>query len=183
MNRKTLDNLDDSELIKLCNCGVEGAFDVLYSRYRLQLFSYLHRLMPERPSAVDDIFQQTWIKACRNFSKYQDRQQFFAWLCRIGHNLVMDFYRSKSNAATVELSEHIPCEQALPDVMMREQLYEAMQEAITQLPEEQQTVVRMRNAGITFKEIAERQQISLNTALGRMHYAVQHLRKLLDEHL
>ena len=71
---------------------------MLYQRYRLPLYSYIHKLMPTESSQVDDIFQQVWVKAVSNWSRYTDQQKLLAWLCRIAHNLVMDYYRSRSRA-------------------------------------------------------------------------------------
>ena len=105
MNKSALEQLEDSELVVLCRRDAEGAFDTLYHRYRLPLFSYIHRMMQNNSSAAEDIFQQTWIKAVRNLGAYQERQRFFAWLCRISHNLIMDFYRSRRNFFGEELPD------------------------------------------------------------------------------
>lgn len=175
---------DDATLLQLCREHNDQAFCVLYNRYRLQLYSYLHRLMANRAGQVDDLFQQTWIKATQNLHRYDHRQKFLAWLCRIAHNLAMDFYRSRSNALTDELPEHLKSNTPTPTAdLCKKQLDAALKEAIGKLPPEQQEVVRLRNDGIPFKEIAEKKQISLNTALGRMHYAVQNLRKMLADYL
>ena len=180
MNKSALEQLEDSELVVLCRRDAEGAFDTLYHRYRLPLFSYIHRMMQNNSSAAEDIFQQTWIKAVRNLGAYQERQRFFAWLCRISHNLIMDFYRSRRNFFGEELPDTLAapvfCED---DFLETERLHEAVRQAITELPEEQRAVVMMRRDGISFKEIAVRQKISINTALGRMHYAVQRIRRIL----
>ena len=184
MTREKLNNLEDGRLVELCRENVAGAFEVLYERYRLPLFSFLHRLLQGRSEEVDDFFQQTWLKAVRNLEKYQERQRFFGWLCRIAHNLVMDFYRNKSNAVTEELNEELAGQEDAPDVAeMSSQLQKALHEAIQQLPDEQRCIVKMRYEGVAFKDIAARQHISLNTALGRMHYAVQRLRKLLADYI
>ncbi len=177
------DNLSDTELIKRFLAGDNAAFDVLYNRYRLPLYSYLNRLLLSRREQIDDVFQQTWVKAVRNLPRYTDKTRFFAWLCRIAHNLVMDFFRSGSNSFQ-ELTDYIASEGKTPvESHHSEQLHDAMRRALSQLPPEQLEVVQLRNDGVSFKEIAERKQISLNTALGRMHYAVNNLRKLLREFL
>jgi RNA polymerase sigma-70 factor (ECF subfamily) len=182
MKKETLEKLEDSDLIALSVKNVPGAFDALYGRYRLPLFSYLNNLLRGRNGVVDDLFQQTWIKAVRNLDKYRERQRFFAWLCSIAHNLTMDFYRSPKNADTVEIADDLAVESTTPQAVMEyETLHQRLQEAILLLPPEQQAVVKMRNQGISFKEIAESQRITINTALGRMHYAVLRLRKLLEE--
>ena len=184
MEQAPLANLTDPQLIALCLQGRDGAFDILYNRYRLQLYSYLHRLLPHARDQVDDLFQQTWIKATRNFARYSDQQRFLAWLCRIAHNLVMDYFRASDNRPTEEIPETIAAD--LPDPaqeIRRQQLETALQGAIRQLSPDQQEVIRLRNDGIPFKEIAARLGISLNTALGRMHYAVLNLRRMLADYL
>ena len=85
-----LENISDSELIARARQRDESAFNVLYARYRLQLFSYLNKLLPGDHQMVDDLFQQVWLKVVTNWERYDDQQKFLAWLCRIGHNLVMD---------------------------------------------------------------------------------------------
>ncbi|MFA6814965.1 MAG: sigma-70 family RNA polymerase sigma factor [Lentisphaeria bacterium] len=175
---------EDYELIQLSQAGDEQAFQKLYSRYKLPLFSYLHKLLPGRVSLVEDIFQMVWIKAVNNFHKYQDQQKLLAWLCRIAHNLVIDYFRNKKNRDMDEIPETVSSDSLDPEMEIKQQeLSGAVREAITQLSEEQQEIIQLRMQGISFKEIAEQQKISLNTALSRMHYAVQNLRKILVDFL
>jgi RNA polymerase sigma-70 factor (ECF subfamily) len=184
MRHEPLDQLSDKELVDLCRDGDDAAFTELYNRYRLQLFSYLHRLLSNDKSLVDDIFQQVWIRAVRSWQRYTDQQLLLAWLCRIAHNLVMDHFRSKDSKATVEVDENLMADTFSPEEALHQlKLDEALQNAIEQLPPDQQEIVRLRMEGLAFKEIAEQKQISINTALGRMHYAVQNLRNLLSDYL
>lgn len=184
MGHEELSQLSDKSLVIRCRTGDDLAFTELYNRYRLQLFSYLHRLLPSDKALVDDIFQQVWIKAVRNWHRYTDQQLLLAWLCRIAHNLVMDHYRSSAGKQTVEIDENLMADTFNPEEALNQQkLDDALQDAIKQLPLEQREIVLLRIDGIGFKEIAERKQISINTALGRMRYAVLGLRKLLAEHL
>jgi RNA polymerase sigma-70 factor, ECF subfamily len=177
------DNLSDTVLIQRFLAGDNAAFDVLYERYRLSLYSFLNRLLLSHREQVDDVFQQTWVKAVRNLPHYTDRTRFFAWLCRIAHNLAMDYFR-RNDSSLQELPDYLPADTQNPcEVLHGEQLDAAIQRALSQLPPEQREVIRLRNDGVSFKEIAERKKISLNTALGRMHYAVNNLRKLLREFL
>ena len=170
----------DAELLALCRQGDDQAFEVLYNRYRLPLFSYLHRLLPGRADVVDDIFQQTWLKATQNLGRYTDQQRFLAWLCRIAHNLVMDFFRSRKHFGDDEVPESYPAPDRSPDEELSyDQRQQALAAAIQQLPIEQREIIALRSQGIAFKDIAAQKGISLNTALGRMHYAVQNLRKIL----
>ena len=173
---------EDSQLIEQCRNGGEAAFDILYHRYRLPLYAYLNHLMAHRRDLVDDLFQQTWIRASRNLAIYQERQKFFSWLCRIAHNLSMDFFRSRVSKETEEVPESVPSEEVAPDkALFREELRQAVALSIEKLPREQASVVELRMQGVAFKDIAAQQGITLNTALGRMHYAVLRLKKLLAD--
>ena len=184
MRHEQIVQLSDSELVELCRAGDEAAFNALYDKYRLPLFSYLNRLLFNHKNLVDDIFQQVWIKAVQNWQRYADQQLLLAWLCRIAHNLVMDHYRSTASKETVEIYENLIADTFNPEEILRQQkLDEALQQAIGQLPPEQMEIVQLRLQGISFKDIAATKKISLNTALGRMHYATQNLRKMLAEHL
>jgi RNA polymerase sigma-70 factor (ECF subfamily) len=140
--------------------------------------------MPMESSQVDDIFQQVWLKAVSNWSRYTDQQKLLAWLCRIAHNLVMDHYRSRARAPMTELSENLASEaRPVHDDLDREAFAEALAAATERLSAEQREVLMLRKRGVSFKEIAEMQQTNLNTVLGRMHYAVRHLRGMLAEYL
>ena len=179
-----LNAFGDAELLMQCRTGNDEAFDVLSHRYRLPLFSYLHRLLPGRADVVDDLFQQAWIKATQNLDRYTDQQRFLGWLCRIAHNLVMDFFRSRRHLTDEEVPESYASPAPTPDQeVSRDQREAALREAIQKLPADQQEIVALRGQGFAFKDIAKQKGISLNTALGRMHYAIQNLRKLLDDFL
>ena len=183
-NNTTTLELGDAELLALCRQGDEQAFETIYNRYRLPLFSYLHRLLPGRADVVDDLFQQTWVKATQNLNRYTDQQRFLAWLCRIAHNLVMDFFRSRKYFGDEEVPESYAASDPAPDeAIAREQREKALVEAIRKLPPEQREIIALRAQGIAFKDIAAQRGLPLNTALGRMHYAVQNLRKLLADFL
>lgn len=173
----------DEALIRRCLDGDNGAFDVLYGRYRLPLFSYLNRLMPKHTDQVEDIFQMVWVRAVRNLPRYTERQRFLPWLCRIAHNLAMDYYRARPAVPVENMPEMHDGRLTPPQAVQKRQMEEALAEAILQLPEEQRVVVMLRKEGVPFKDIAEREGISLNTALGRMHYAVLRLKKLLAEYI
>lgn len=175
---------EDEVLIRLCMDGSDRAFDQLYQRYRLPLFAYLHRILPERGDLTEDIFQQTWIRALRSLGRYHHREKFLAWLCRIAHNLAMDHFRSPRESQRSELPPSLASDAPSPDKeLSRLELRRALERAISRLPPEQQEVIRLREEGLPFKEIARRQCISINTALGRMRYAVLNLKKLLSHHL
>ena len=174
---------DDMQLIERCRSGDERAFETLYMRYKLPLFAYLHKLLAGEPSLVDDIFQQVWIKANRNWDKYSDQQKLLAWLCRIAHNMVMDHYRRNRHMPMVELAEEdgFSNELSLDEAHDQGAFEEALEEAIQGLSNEQREVVELRRKGFSFKEIADKQKTNLNTALCRMHYAVNNLRNKLKD--
>ena len=173
--------LGDKQLIVLCQKGDEQAFNELYGRYRLQLYSYLNRLLPGKGHLIDDLFQQTWIKVFDGLSRYVDDKKFISWLYRIAHNLVVDHIRREVRRPTVELDEQIPSEtEPAWQNMDKVALGEALEQAVGVLSPEQQEVVMLRRRGVAFKEIAEIQNSTLNTVLGRMHYAVKHLRRWFE---
>jgi len=177
-------NTDDTTLIARCRKGDDAAFEILYNRYRLQLYGYLNHLLSSRRDLVEDIFQQVWIKASANWSRYDDRQRLFAWLCRIAHNLVMDFYRGDGKREFIELPETLMSDEESPAAhLSRSALEQALQKAIRSLPGPQRQVVELRTQGVSFNDIAKQLGTNLNTALGRMHYAVKALQKELADFL
>jgi RNA polymerase sigma-70 factor (ECF subfamily) len=175
------ENSNDMQLVERCRLGDERAFEILYARYRLPLFSYLHKRLVGDPSLVDDIFQQVWIKANRNWDKYSDQQKLLAWLCRIAHNAVMDHYRKSRRMPMVEMTEQMDFtnDSDTGSSLDQQAFDDALEAAIAELSEDQREVVELRRKGVSFKEIAEKQQTNLNTALCRMHYAINNLRNKL----
>ena len=173
----------DEELLECCKNSDDGAFTVLYRRYRLQLFSYLHKLLPGNNPLVDDFFQQTWAKAAKNIKNYNHQQKFLAWLCRIAHNLVMDHFRRLKDTSFVELDEQQISDSASVEQQMDDEaLYDALEKAIIMLTPEQRDVLEMRRKGMSFKDIADAQNSNINTVLGRMHYAISKLKELLKNY-
>ncbi len=173
----------DKQLIDGYLAGNQQMFEVLYERYRKPLYSYLNKMMPGQTTTADDIFQKTWIKAIDYLDRYEDRQTFFAWLVRIGRNNAIDHFRRNEKHQHNELDENrlsagheIPWRQIGVD-----ELDQAIRKAVDDLPAEQLEVFNLRQNDLSFKEIAEIQQCSINTVLGRMHYAVNKLRKVLQE--
>lgn len=179
----SLENIDDSELVRRFKAKDEGAFNALYAKYRLPLFSYIHKLLPNTCNAtIDDYFQQVWIKVVSGIDNYSEKQKFFAWVCRIAHNMVIDTYRRNAGRQYVEIVDNIKGDDkvgALEERLERERTVELIEEYISQLPDVQREVIEYRRKGLSFKEIAEKQNASLNTVLGRMHYAVSKIRDIL----
>ncbi len=175
-----LRNASDGLLIKQYQAGKDEAFDILYQRYRRQLYSYLNRMFPGRRAVADDLHQQTWLKVLKALPDYREQERFISWAFRIAHNLAMDHFRREARHEEVEVDEKWPDEYAPPWAALdREALQEALDQAIQELAPEQREVVLLRKQGIPFKEIAKIQNVSINTVLGRMHYSVKKLRRSL----
>lgn len=178
----TENRLDDDELIKQWRQGDEKAFEDLYNRWRRPLYSYLNKMVPGQSSLVDDLYQKTWIKIINKVPKYKEQSKFASWLFRIAHNTAIDYFRRESKMNSVELNEEITGAEKAPwEDEEKELLHRKLEECIQYLSDEQREVVLLRQKGISFKEIAEIQGDGLNTVLGRMHYAVKKLRKMLME--
>ena len=181
----TMNNYPDQELIKNYLSGSNNDFDILYERYKRQLYAYLHRMLPGQHAVIDDIFQQVWIKVIAKLPVYQHNNKFQAWLMRIAHNMTIDFFRRSKKNATVSVDDDDSLIQ-LPDYrempwtnICMDELGKAVGVALEQLPVEQKEVFLMRQDKISFKDIAKIQQCSINTVLGRMQYAIKNLRKEL----
>ena len=135
----------------------------------------------------DDVFQQTWIRVVRRLGEYESKQKFFAWLTMIAHNLAIDQFRREKKSAELPLDdENVAVSEPVTHTepwmrMHNRELGKALREAAEGLAEEQKEVFLLRQEGLSFKEIAEVQNCSINTVLGRMQYAVKNLRKRLNE--
>ncbi len=180
--------LNDSELIQSFLNGNVSDVEVLFKRHQDRLFTYIFFLVKNQTIA-EDIFQDTFCKVYDSLrkGKYKDNGRFFSWMSRIAHNLVIDYFRDQKKIHTVsdaeqeeyifnELSDH--GEQRIVDKQMSSDI-RAM---LNLLPDEQREVVVMRNyLDMSFKEIANVSGVSINTALGRMRYAIINLRKIAQE--
>ena len=177
------EEFSDLELIERYLNHDSTAFDVLYARYRNQLYAYLNRLLPGQFSLVDDIFQNTWIKVIRQLPKYKDNNRFIGWIMRIAHNLAIDYFRKTKHevlSAETEATKLFAVTGREPwRNLDNEELGKAITGCITKLKEEQREVFILRQDEFSFKEIAEIQSCSINTALGRMQYAIRNLRNCM----
>ena len=177
------DDVSDLTLIRQFLHGDAEAFDTLYFRYRKQLYSYLNKLLPGQHALVDDIFQQAWIKVIRNLPDYKDSQKFLAWIMRIAHNLTIDYFRKNKREVVFEQNGNekiFSSDTSQPWMELdKSELADALEQCIEKLPGEQKEVFILRQDALGFKEIAQIQRTSINTALGRMQYALRNLRKCL----
>jgi RNA polymerase sigma-70 factor (ECF subfamily) len=140
----------------------------------------------------EDIFQETFIKVIKTLKRgvYNEEGKFLPWVMRIAHNLVIDFFRKNNRIPTFDNKEEYDIFQLIGDgnptaesAMINEQVVEDLQKLIVELPDDQKDVLTMRlYKDMSFKEIAETTGVSINTALGRMRYAIINLRKLIEEH-
>ena len=178
---ESVENIQDEPmLVERCRVHDDAAFAQLYQRYRLPLFSYIHQIMQDAPDVVEDIFQQTWMNALQHLDTYNERCKFFAWICRIAHNLAYSYYRK--NRRIVQFSQmgegdlvvtDIPDEKECRlDVIRREERCEQLRKAVEKLSPEQLEIVKLRQEGVSFQEISDRLQVNINTAIARMHNAM-----------
>ena len=178
-----MEDADDMVLIKAYTAGNERAFEVLYRRYRKQLYGYLYNLMSGNTSEAEEIFEETWIKVIDKLPSYRDQGKFSAWLFRVARNIFIDTVRrSKRSALPLESGDlpDVPDWSRRPEKDLEEQETAAViAKALDQLPPDQKEVFLLRQQELSFKEIAQIQSCPVNTVLGRMHYAVRNLKKLL----
>ena len=184
--------MDDKELIHEYLKGDESAFATLLNRHKSKVFSYTLLLVKDRALA-EDIFQDAFIKVINTLKsgRYNEEGKFLPWVMRICHNLVIDHYRKdkkmpafKTDDDEFDIFSVIRIEeQSAEDRLIRSQTEMDLQKLINYLPKEQKEVLFMRHyAELSFNEIAEQTGVSINTALGRMRYALINLRKLLEKH-
>ncbi len=185
-------SLSDKELIQSYKQGNKLAIDVLIRRHSDKLYSYILMFMKNEELARD-LLQETLIKVLDSLKrgKYEDKGMFLSWMVRIAHNLVIDYYRKAKHLPTVsnDASEYdlfnSPkfADKNVEDLIISEQVRSDIRKLIDMLPQEQKEVILLRHyGGLSFKEIAKLTGVSINTALGRMRYALINLRKLVDKH-
>ena len=187
-----LEILNDKELVESYRNGNVASFELLVERHQNKVFSYILMLVKDR-QLEDDIFQDTFLKIIRTIKAgaYKEEGKFIQFAMRIAHNLVIDHFR-KSNrlpmADTVNNEYSIIdnlkyTDRSVEDEMIEEQVYGDLRKMIELLPDEQKEVLNMRMyADMSFKEIADATNVSINTALGRMRYALINLRKMAKDY-
>ncbi len=183
--------LSDNELIARYQAGEETALKTIILRYERRLFSYL-MVSVKNKELAEDIFQDTFIKVINTIrsGNYQEEGKFFQWIMRIANNLKIDYYRRLQRMPTIDGGEEFDIftiigsrDENVEEKMIREQTYSDLTHYVEYLPEEQKEVLKMRiYHDYSFKEIAEMTNVSINTALGRMRYALINLRKIMSKH-
>ena len=187
----TLKMRTDEELVTLYAKGNNTAFDVLLSRYKSSLYSYIFFIVHNKDLA-EDIFQETFVKVIMTIKqeRYVENGKFKAWITRIAHNLIIDNYRQErskniisNDEVDVDLFNNIKlCEGTIEDNMVRHQVLLDVKKLVQHLPDNQREVLEMRYyQDLSFKEIADITGVSINTALGRMRYAILNMRRLTEE--
>ena len=186
-------DMTDEELALSYTNGSNRAFDILLERNQSKLFSYILFVVRDREQA-NDLFQETFVKIITKLQerKYTTTGKFGAWIMRIAHNVIMDWYRSKRSDKTVEqgndndLSKFSPADLLDLNVENRyvnDQVMSDVKKIMNLLPATQREVVFMRfYQDLSFKEIAELTNVSINTALGRMRYAILNMRRIAKAH-
>lgn len=183
--------LSDQALLKQYLAGDSSAISQLIERHSRRVRDYIRMLVKDRDLA-EDIFQETFIKVVRviDEGRYVDSGKFLSWVLRIAHNQVIDHFRSAKQDRSVSEQEAGYdvigtlrfAEPTVEDQMVSAQIEQDIRSLVELLPDEQREVVKMRYyGGLSFKEIAEQTDVSINTALGRMRYALINLRRLIKE--
>ena len=186
----SLKSLTDEKLVELYASGSNDAFDILLDRYKSRVFGYILGIVKDRDEA-NDLFQDTFCKAIVTIKqgKYTENGKFAQWILRIAHNLVIDGYRKGKNDNVVyqdEIGSDVINEleiydDGLEEYWKKEAALTDVVDLISSLPDNQQRIVQMRFfKDLSFKEIASIEEISINTALGRMRYALINLKKLAE---
>ncbi len=183
--------LNDNELVQRFISGDQNALEILIHRHKNRVFSYI-LLIVKKQELAEDIFQETFIKVIRSLKKgrYTDNGKFISWVLRISHNLIIDHFRKEKLKATISndsfegdlFNSQKFAEATIEDQMVYTQILTEVKDLIQELPEDQQQVIYMRHyLDLSFKEIADLTDVSINTALGRMRYALINLRKLVEQ--
>lgn len=182
---------NERELIRNYLNGNHESLQTLIERHQQRLYSYIFLLVKDKQLA-DDVFQDTYVKVINTLKlgNYKDEGKFIQWVMRIAHNLVIDHFRKskkipyvESNKPDFDVFDTISLtDPSVEERMVLDQIYSDVNKLLHFLPEEQKEVIYLRcYAGLSFKDIAEQTEVSINTALGRMRYALINLRKLINE--
>jgi RNA polymerase sigma factor (sigma-70 family) len=190
-----LSKVEDKQLVREYLNGKERAFEVLISRYKDRVYGYVYKMVKDE-DLTNDIFQDTFIKVINTLKKgkYNEEGKFLPWVMRIAHNLVIDHFRKSAKMPIAgrgngnegddfDIFNVLRLEDCtVEDDLIEKQIHDDVRSLVELLPDDQRQVVKMRHyMGMSFKDIAESTDVSINTALGRMRYALINLRKLIEE--
>ncbi len=184
-------DLKDYELVNQFIDGKQSSIEELINRHKSRVYTYI-LLIVKNQELAEDIFQDTFIKVIKSLKKgkYQEKGIFVSWVVRIAHNLIIDHYRKEKHLKTYSNDDNeidifnSPkfSEQNVEDIMIQDQITQDVKKLIDELPSDQKQVILLRHyGGLSFKEIADQTGVSINTALGRMRYALINLRKLISK--
>jgi RNA polymerase sigma factor (sigma-70 family) len=184
------EQVSDQALIRGFISGNQGSLEVLLNRHQQKIFTAIYMIVQDTYIA-EDLFQETFIKIIKTFKsgKYNEEGKFLPWATRIGRNMAIDYFRKAKRIRKVSSSDENDVfrtietsENNREEDIIAKQKSEVIRELIKLLPEEQREVLVLRHYGeLSFKEIAEVTNVSINTALGRMRYALNNMRKILEE--
>lgn len=184
-------NPTDNELVNEFISGSKPAIEILIRRHQKKVFGYIILLVKNQNTA-EDIFQETFVKVIKSLQegRYVDNNRFPSWVMRIAHNLIIDHFRRVKQVKLLSKDDYEMdifnaskfSEKTIEESMVMDQIHADVRKLLDQLPDEQKEVVLLRHyADLSFKEIAEQTNVSINTALGRMRYALMNLRKMMVE--
>jgi RNA polymerase sigma factor (sigma-70 family) len=181
---------NDTELINLYKNGNEGAFSALVQRYKTRLLSSIQMIVKDRDEA-EDLLQEVLIKAVDTIKagKYNEEGKFLPWITRIAHNLAIDYFRKQKRFTKVRLDDKAKlsntltlAEDSMEASQIKKETSSSLKSMIYELPQSQKQVLMMRHyMHMSFQEIADSTGVSINTALGRMRYALISLRKRMND--
>lgn len=188
------DQYTDQQLVRQYLEGKEASFEVLLNRHKDRIFGYIMKMIKDVDLA-NDVFQDTFIKVVQTLQrgKYNEEGKFLPWVMRIAHNLMIDHFRrekkmpkiseTRSSKEEFNIFNVLPNEDKnIEEDIIKNQIESDVVKLLDFLPEEQRTVLNKRIfVGMSFKDIAEQENISINTALGRMRYALINMRKMIEE--
>ena len=183
--------VSENELIRNYLSGNHSSLETLIERHQNRLYSYIYLLVKDKQLA-DDIFQDTYVKVINTLKQgnYKDEGKFIQWVMRIAHNLTIDHFRKQKKVNFVDSRNNEYdifdtirfTDPSIEEQLVTSQIHEDVKKLLDYLPEEQREVLHLRcYAGLSFKDIADQTEVSINTALGRMRYALINLRKMISE--
>ena len=186
-----LSNLSDQELVKNYINGDNSSFEVLLNRHKNRVFAFIMSKIKNKDLS-EDIFQDTYVKVVNSLQKgkYNEEGKFLPWVMRIAHNLVIDHFRKQKKMQMIRSNNDFDIFDVIKDSkinadekLIKDQIFSDLNSLIEKLPSDQKEVLKMRYyEELSFKKIAEHFDISINTALGRMRYALINLRALSKKH-